>query len=80
MKKKKIALVVDADNWAFANIARNIKKNIKKYDFEIIPITYLDNNIVKVYLYCKDFDLIHFFWRENIIFLNNLFKIFLSTN
>ncbi len=71
MKKKKIALVVDADNWAFANIARNIKKNIKKYDFEIIPITYLDNNIVKVYLYCKDFDLIHFFWRENITFLDN---------
>ncbi len=71
MKTKKIALVVDSDNWAFANIARNIKKNIKKYDFEIIPITYLDNNLVKVYLYAEDFDLIHFFWRENIVFLTN---------
>lgn len=70
VKKQKIALVVDSDNWAFANIARNVSKNIKKYDFKIIPITYLDNNLVKVYIEADDCDLIHFFWRENIIGLD----------
>lgn len=68
---KKIALVVDTDDWAFANIARNISKNIKKYDFKIIPIAYLDNNLVKVYIEAQDCDLIHFFWRENIIGLDS---------
>ena len=39
---KKIALVVDTDNWAFANIARNVKKNLSKYyDFKIIPIAFI---------------------------------------
>lgn len=68
MKKKKIALVVDTDNWAFANIAKNVSKNLSKiYDFKIIPIVNLDNNLVKVYIAAEDCDLIHFFWRGNII-------------
>ena len=71
MEKKKIALVVDADNWAFANIARNIKENITKYDFKIVPISYLNNNLIKTLIECLDCDLIHFFWRENIILLHN---------
>ena len=67
-KKKKIALVVDADNWAFANIAKNVSKNlVDKYDFKIIPIVNLDNNLAKVYIAAEDCDLIHFFWRGNII-------------
>jgi glycosyltransferase involved in cell wall biosynthesis len=38
----RIALVVDADNWAFANIARQIEKHLSdRYVFEIIPITRL---------------------------------------
>lgn len=66
--KKKIALVVDSDNWAFANIAKNISKNlINKYEFKIIPITYFNNNLVRVYIEAEDCDLIHFFWRGNII-------------
>lgn len=68
LKKKKIALVVDADNWAFANIAKNIVKNLSnQYNFKIIPISNLDNNLVKVYIAADDCDLIHFFWRGNII-------------
>ena len=67
-EKKKIALVVDADNWAFANIAKNISKNLSdQYDFKIIPIVSLDNNLAKVYIAADDCDLIHFFWRGNII-------------
>jgi len=66
--KKKIALVVDADNWAFANIAKNVSKNLSDiYDFKIIPIVNLDNNLAKVYILAEDCDLIHFFWRGNII-------------
>ena len=34
--KKKIAMIVDADNWAFANIARNVSNNLKQYyDFKL---------------------------------------------
>ena len=66
--KKKIALVVDADNWAFANIARNVSKNLSnKYDFKIIPLSYLDNNLAKVYICAEDCDMVHLFWRKNII-------------
>ena len=68
MAKKKIALVVDADNWAFANIARNVSKNLSdKYDFMTIPIVSLENNLARVYIAAEDCDLIHFFWRGNII-------------
>lgn len=68
--KIKIALVVDSDNWAFANIARNIKKNLSKYyDFKIVPISYFENNLVKLYFSVLDCDLIHLFWRGNIIAL-----------
>lgn len=67
-KKPKIALVVDSDNWAFANIARNVSKNLTDYfDFKIIPISYLENNIVRTYFNTVDCDLIHFFWRGNIL-------------
>lgn len=66
--KNKIALVVDADDWAYANIARNILKRLKKfYDFEIIPSQYFNDQLGKVLLLTKDFDLIHFFWRGKLL-------------
>ena len=64
---KKIALIVDADNWAFANIANSIKENVKKYEFKIIPLNYLNNNMVRGIIYANDCDLIHFFWREDLL-------------
>ena len=65
---KKIALVVDSDNWAFANIAKNIVENLSEYyEFRIIPIANLNNNIVKVFLLTEEYDLIHFFWRGLIL-------------
>ena len=64
---KKIALVVDADNWAFANIAKSIVKYVKKYEFDIIPMSYLKDDLVKGFTIFKKYDLIHFFWRENVI-------------
>ena len=69
---KKIALIVDTDNWAFANIAKNIEKQLGAYyEFTIIPISYLDNNIVKVLFLTKKYDLIHFFWRGLVLSINS---------
>ncbi len=74
MAKKKIALMVDADNWAFANIATIMKKYIKKYEFKIIPISYYNCNLVKAYIAARDCDAIHWFFREYLIKLDT--KIF----
>lgn len=72
--KSKIALIVDADNWAFANIAKNIKKRLSKYyDFDIIPVPYWNYNLVKILILVKDYDLIHFFWRGHINDMRNSF-------
>lgn len=66
--KKKIALVVDADDWAYANIAKNVVKNIGGYyDFKIIPSQYFNDELAKVLLMTSDFDLIHFFWRGKLL-------------
>ena len=37
MQKKKIALIIDTENWAFDNIAHQVKKNLNCYDIDIIP-------------------------------------------
>lgn len=71
---KKIALVVDKDNWAFANIAKNIKENLSKYyEFKIIPMDYIENNFIRLFLLVKDYDLIHFFWRGHLMDMKNNF-------
>lgn len=62
---KKIALVVDKDNWAFANIAKILKNKLEKYyDIDIIILEFLGGNLVQFFLLAKDYDLIHFLWRE----------------
>lgn len=69
---KKIALIVDVENWAFANIARNIKENLSsEFEFTIIPIAYLNSNIVRTLFLTEEYDLIHFFWRGIILKLNS---------
>ncbi len=61
---KKVVLVVDADNWAFANIAKNFSLNLKNiYDFKILPIRYFDEDLGRLLLETEDADLIHFLWR-----------------
>lgn len=74
MEKKRIALIVDKEDWAFANIAQNIKKRLSNYfEFEIIPMTYLDGNFIQLFLLVKDYDLIHFFWRGHLLDIKNNF-------
>lgn len=68
IKQKRIALVVDVKGWCFWNIASIIKEKLSKYyDFEIINMEELDNNIAKLFFYTKDsFDLVHIFWRGHL--------------
>lgn len=61
-----IALVIDTDNWAFGNIARQIQANLSsRYNFITIPMDVIDN-IDQVLLMAADCQLIHFFWREHL--------------
>ena len=64
IKLPKIALIADVENWAFHNYAKQIVKNLSEfYDFEIF---FHDNykEIELLMFEVKDFDLIHFFWRD----------------
>lgn len=63
MKKKKIALIIDSKGWAFDNIAHQIKKNLIEYDIDIIQGKTFEGNMIKLFLFCQDYDLIHFLWR-----------------
>ena len=71
--KPKIALVVDVENWCFWNIAKIVKEGLDKYfDFEIISLDLLNNNVNQALFYFKKFDLIHFFWRGHLSFIKDM--------
>ena len=68
--KKKIAIIIDKDGWAFSNIAEQIKKNLEQYyQIQIITMEIFKDNIVKLFLYLSDFDLSIFLWRGLISWL-----------
>ena len=62
-KRLKVALVVDVENWAYANIARHFKREISEFDIEIIPMSKLEGNVALMWLMCQDCDVVHFFCR-----------------
>lgn len=63
-KNKRIGIVVDNPNWAFHNIAKQIKKNLKsKYIIEIYYLCDVEN-ILSIFLLAEKCDLIHFLWRS----------------
>lgn len=67
--KKKIALICDVRNWAFSNIALEVKNNLKD-DFNI-DIFYANEDYENIYDLCgdtilKEYDIVHFFWRLQI--------------
>jgi glycosyltransferase involved in cell wall biosynthesis/GT2 family glycosyltransferase len=65
-KKPNIALILDTDNWAFGNIARQILKHCSdQFDFKVIPMDIIDN-IDQVFLMAEECQLVHFFWREHV--------------
>lgn len=63
MNKKRIALIIDSEGWAFDNIAHQLKVNLKEYDIDIIPGRIFEGNMIKLFIFCEDYDLIHFLWR-----------------
>ncbi|MER1968694.1 glycosyltransferase family 4 protein [Castellaniella sp. GW247-6E4] len=65
--KPKIALIIDSESWAFANISRQLVKHLgDQFDFRVIPAEIIDN-IVQVLMMTRDCAVTHFFWRD---FLN----------
>lgn len=70
---KKIALIVDKDNWAFYNIATNIKKYLQnEFEITIFVREYIEN-IVTLIFALQDYDLVHFFWRGDLSLFDNEF-------
>ena len=81
MIKKKIALIVDTNNWAFYNKAAIIKEELQdEFDFRIIPAVDLNGNWLQIILMIKDYDLVHFFWRGFLTTLNRENQVFTSNN
>lgn len=70
MEKKKIALIIDTEGWAFDNIARQIKKNLTQYEIDIIPGRLFEGNMLRLFLFCEEYDLIHFLWRGYLSLIN----------
>lgn len=63
-EKPKIAIVYDVEGWAFHNIAKEIKKNLAEdFDITILPKAAFDDNVVKMLLLAKHFELMHVMWR-----------------
>ena len=74
--KPNIALIVDVEDWCFWNNANKIAECLKEYyNFEIIPLENINNNIIKLFFYVYKFDLVHFFWRGHLSFIESDFSI-----
>ena len=74
MNKKKIALVVDIENWAFDIEAKLLKKKLGDYyDVDVFCASNkkYNNDLYLILEDLKDYDLIHFFWRKLLIQLDN---------
>ena len=50
MNKKKIALIIDTEGWAFDNIAKQIKDHLVEYEIDIIPGRIFQGNMIKLFL------------------------------
>lgn len=66
-QRPSIALVVDDERWAFANIARQVIRHLSdSYEFRLLPGNVV-GNIVKLLIMSADADLRHFFWRVSLM-------------
>lgn len=60
----KIALIIDSESWAFANISNQLVRYLRDYfNFRIIPTEIIDN-INQILIMTADCSVIHFFWRD----------------
>jgi len=66
-RKTKIALIPDEENWAFGNIARQIKKNLSDcFEFKIVVFDGSPRKLNQFYPQIEDCDILHFFWRDSV--------------
>ncbi|MDO1559003.1 glycosyltransferase [Brevundimonas sp. 2R-24] len=64
--RPKLLLIPDTDNWAFANISRQIEKHLSdRYDITVVASSALDN-FAQIPLMARGMDLVHIFWRPSI--------------
>lgn len=68
-ERKRIALVVDSETWAYANISRQISRSLIDYDIEIIAHTRFDNYF-QMLAVLDSYDYVHIFWREVLLALD----------
>jgi len=69
--RPKVALIIDWDDWAFASIARQvIKQTYVSFDYTVIPTGCIEIP-GQVFLMCEECDLIHFFFRPQILWLQS---------
>ena len=80
MEKKKIALIIDTENWAFDSIAKQIKKNLTQFEIDIIPGRIFEGNMLRLFLFCEEYDLIHFLWRGYLSLINHVNMIDYAEN
>lgn len=64
-RKIRLGLVVDVENWAFANIADNFKKHLPETEYEvlILPMSLVDSDVHLMWIMLKDCNVVHFFCR-----------------
>lgn len=81
MYKPKLALVADQKNWAFANIARQIKSNLNdSYNIDIVYLVDYTHKPLDLFkdLFLSNYQLVHFLWRGSLkgLLLPSLWKNF----
>lgn len=64
MHKKKIALVIDVENWAFDIEAKILKHHLDSYDIDIFVSKNYEDDLFAILEDTKEYDIIHFFWRK----------------
>jgi glycosyltransferase involved in cell wall biosynthesis len=72
-KRPKIALITEVNDWAFANIAKQLEKYLSKYfKFKIIAMVDIEDLNMLIEL-TKDCELIHFFWRTQVAIFDDVY-------
>lgn len=72
--KKSLAIIIDAPNWAFHNVAILMKKeleNIANVDIFAIQSEPYNNNLFMLLEDVKKYDYIHFLWRKSLLEFNS---------
>lgn len=65
-KKPRIALIVDVQDWAYGNIARQLMRRLgAHFEFRFLPMDVVDH-LARALILAEDCDVLHFFWRETL--------------